>query len=819
MPWNSLATNLSVWLRLVGLALALPAAFSPMALGQSSFRSPIGAGVVKFDFDSGGDLFPVLIDTGDYNNDGFKDLLFGYSQLNEEVLVAFGQADGQFEMIGPFIPSDNYTAMSAGDIDGDGTIEFVLRDGPEVSILSSSTGTTQIEEPAGIWYLDNHTLDPTFGTQVFGGDLDGDGGTDFVFNTTSDRVLVRWSSRDQSDPYETVLVPEIGDQNMIFPIEDYDGDGDLDILVYDEDSTKFIFLEGTGTNAMGTHRVIDQAYPRIAIGDRPLFGQFDDDLAMDMVIHDLSANTAGIVLGFATPGETLVDISVGEQIIPIGVEGDLDGSGMTDLVVLRTRFLPGTADAGGQGALFVDPLAGGAELVPMVVGVPFDGSDLFPPTQTPMLDSMDFDNDGDLDLLWFGYLVNGDRMRVTLNRAGESGVPRFGATYIEGRSDPLHVLAADLNGDGLDEAVVTGGTIARVYTLSDGTSNVVTGSSGAFMSAMADLDGDSVKELVIVGNNIAVKVYTVEADGTTGSPITFLNPDGSDYQTAVVADFDLDGRDDLAVSNFSTGSVQILRGIDGPGLELWARIDGVNEFLTLKPAVMDFNNDGSMDIVIGDMTNDVIQFYQNNNDGTFSLVNSVASNSPYWLIASDVDLDGNNDIVVVDRDFSLNLYFMDAGGQVDQSVLLVGVNQMVEVIADDIVGNPLLDLSVATAGMPSTSGPAPLVWEQTSPRVFEIVAQLPTGAAPGIAVTDANGDGAMDILTVSDFDRSLMIHWGTPASCPADLSGDGELNFFDVSAFLVGFAAQDPIADFTGDGVFNFFDVSAFLVAFNAGCP
>jgi len=606
---------------------------------------------------------------------------------------------------------------------------------------------------------------------------------------------------------------------MIFPIEDYDGDGDLDILVYDEDSTKFILIEGEGTNTMGTHRVIDQVYPRIALGDRPLFGQFDDDLAMDMVIHDLSANTAGIVLGFANPGETLVDISVGEQIIPIGVEGDLDGSGMADLVVLRTSVLPPAADADVQGALFVDPLAGGTDLVPMVVGVPVDGSDLFPPIQTPRVDSMDVDNDGDLDLLWFGYLVNGDRMRVTMNRSGEIGVPQFGATYIQGRSDPLHVLAADLNGDGLDEAVVTGGTIARVYTLSDGTSNVVTGSSGAFMSAMADLDGDSVKELVIVGNNIAVKVYTVEADGTTGSPITFLNPDGSDYQTAVVADFDLDGRDDLAVSNFSTGSVQILRGIDGPGLELWARIDGVNEFLTLKPAVMDFNNDGSTDIVIGDMTNDVIQFYQNSNDGTFNLVNSVASNSPYWLIASDVDLDGNNDIVVVDRDFSLNIYFMDAGGQVDQSVLLVFVNQMVEVIADDFVGNPLLDLSVATAGIPITSGPAPLVWEQTSPRVFEIVAQLPTGAAPGIAATDANGDGAMDILTVSDFDRSLMIHWGTPASCPVDLSGDGELSFFDVSAFLVGFAAQDPIADFTGDGVFNFFDVSAFLVAFNAGCP
>jgi len=53
----------------------------------------------------------------------------------------------------------------------------------------------------------------------------------------------------------------------------------------------------------------------------------------------------------------------------------------------------------------------------------------------------------------------------------------------------------------------------------------------------------------------------------------------------------------------------------------------------------------------------------------------------------------------------------------------------------------------------------------------------------------------------------------------ADLNADGTLNFFDVSAFLKAFAANDPIADFTDDGRFNFFDVSAFLVVFGQGCP
>ncbi len=46
-----------------------------------------------------------------------------------------------------------------------------------------------------------------------------------------------------------------------------------------------------------------------------------------------------------------------------------------------------------------------------------------------------------------------------------------------------------------------------------------------------------------------------------------------------------------------------------------------------------------------------------------------------------------------------------------------------------------------------------------------------------------------------------------------------DLNFFDISAFLNAFTANDSIADFNDDDEFNFFDVSDFLNSFTAGCP
>lgn len=56
--------------------------------------------------------------------------------------------------------------------------------------------------------------------------------------------------------------------------------------------------------------------------------------------------------------------------------------------------------------------------------------------------------------------------------------------------------------------------------------------------------------------------------------------------------------------------------------------------------------------------------------------------------------------------------------------------------------------------------------------------------------------------------------------CNADLAPPfGTLNFFDVSAFLGLYNAQDPAADLAPPfGQWNFFDVSEFLAGYNAGC-
>lgn len=60
---------------------------------------------------------------------------------------------------------------------------------------------------------------------------------------------------------------------------------------------------------------------------------------------------------------------------------------------------------------------------------------------------------------------------------------------------------------------------------------------------------------------------------------------------------------------------------------------------------------------------------------------------------------------------------------------------------------------------------------------------------------------------------------GSPCNAVDYAEPFGQLNFFDVSAFLAAFTNGEGQADLAYDGEFNFFDVSTFLQLYAQGCP
>lgn len=87
----------------------------------------------------------------------------------------------------------------------------------------------------------------------------------------------------------------------------------------------------------------------------------------------------------------------------------------------------------------------------------------------------------------------------------------------------------------------------------------------------------------------------------------------------------------------------------------------------------------------------------------------------------------------------------------------------------------------------------------------------------------AGGEGSF-VVTVDSAGGYVTLDGfvaGSIGPCnPADLAEPfSVLDFFDISAFLGFFGAQDSSADLNNDGLFDFFDISAFLQFYSGGCP
>ena len=100
----------------------------------------------------------------------------------------------------------------------------------------------------------------------------------------------------------------------------------------------------------------------------------------------------------------------------------------------------------------------------------------------------------------------------------------------------------------------------------------------------------------------------------------------------------------------------------------------------------------------------------------------------------------------------------------------------------------------------------PDTFEEISSHLYTIDPATGHATEIGVVQADATWD-AVGLALVED-----------AAPCPADLTGDGNLNNSDINAFVNAFLAEDPAADFNHDGNWNNTDINAFVNAFIGGC-
>jgi len=265
-------------------------------------------------------------------------------------------------------------------------------------------------------------------------------------------------------------------------------------------------------------------------------------------------------------------------------------------------------------------------------------------------------------------------------------------------------------------------------------------------------------------------------------------PAGSNTFSGISADFNNDGKADLATVNASANSVSILLG-NGAG-SLGSATNFATGFNPGSVITADFNGDGNSDLVTGN-SDSTISLLLGNGAGSFGAsVNFMAWNSSSSITSADFNGDGKADIAAASSHVTILLGTGTGSFGASTSFGMSG-GLAHSITSGDFNGDGKVDLATANGWSHNVS-----VLLGTGVGSFGAATNFNSGTMSiSIISTDFNGDGKADLAT-ADYNSNgvtVLLGTGTGNFGVATYFSTGNSNMINQQSFSV------ISADFNGD--------------------
>lgn len=230
-------------------------------------------------------------------------------------------------------------------------------------------------------------------------------------------------------------------------------------------------------------------------------------------------------------------------------------------------------------------------------------------------------------------------------------------------------------------------------------------------------------------------------------------PVGADVRSVATADFDGDGRPDLAVANADASTVTVLLKVarSEPAV---SNTYPVGTF-PLSVVTGDFTGDGKPDILSASNSNSTISLLRNTGSGAFEAAGTFNTTfAAQDMTAGDFNNNGTLDVALATGSFIVILLGNGQGGFGAPASTNTAASK---IIAADFNSDGKLDL--ATSASNTTQIRLGIGNGQFNPPSCGVI------PSQGLAAGDVTGDGKLDLVLANVLSAQIQIHVGDGAGC------------------------------------------------------